>query len=812
MAQYELCVRCLRKSHSGPCKNDKCNKVCPKCDNKYHNSALCPNASAKPAFKASNSQNKKRKHSGDQNQDDNAKKKRYNSNNSPDGSKQNDMQSSVHKIGDWALVAKQSNAIKQFNARESSKFEHTVLLATLNMKIQATYDLIMHCRALADTGATLNCITARFVTENQLKTKKCQRRILGVSGPELIKRKVRATIRPWFDSKEKLIVEFFILKQLDGIYPDKQIEASKDEIMDLGLADVDFDVPAPINAILGAEIYANIIGTNLYKHKNGAIMQSTSFGHIILGTFVVKKNYSSDLPILSIMHNNDINEIESECISKALCKFWEIEEINKYEMLLNKEQQMVEDLFVKTHYRNANGRYVVTIPIKPNPENLGESKAIAYRQFMQLERRLQRNNDLKQKYIDYMRENQKQGYMQLAEKPANPNLCYWIPHHPILKKFRIVLNASMMTSANESLNSIQMIGGKLQFDSQLQTMRFRRHRYAIITDIIKMFNQVFLNQEQWDLHRIFWREAPDEPLKEYVMTVVIFGEASSPYNAVRAMIQNARDYAENYPEAAEAIEKSFYMDDGMFGCENINELKILCKEVEFVLGQGGFSLKGWASNSKEVEAYMNTSVSNEVILGENDETKILGLRWLKSTDELSIFVKQMEKPKSITKRTILSDIAKLFDPNGFISPVIVRAKMLMQDIWRLKDCIWDDEVPESIKREWTEIYANLPLLSDFKIKRWLQIDSKSEVQIHGFCDACEKAYGTSIYIRAKNEAGEIFCTLLSAKSKVAPLKPVTIPRLELLGALMLSEQIKAVIEACELKKCSVTLWSTPPSL
>lgn len=133
--------------------------------------------------------------------------------------------------------------------------------------------------------------------------------------------------------------------------------------MHLGLADVDFDTPAPINAILGAEVYANIIGTDLYKHKNGAIMQSTSFGHIILGKFVVKKHKSSDLPILSIMHNNDINEIESESISKTLSKFWEIEEINKYEMPLNKEQKMVEDLFVKTHYRNANGRTLSLFPL-----------------------------------------------------------------------------------------------------------------------------------------------------------------------------------------------------------------------------------------------------------------------------------------------------------------------------------------------------------------------------------------------------------------------------------------------------------------
>ncbi|XP_055314003.1 uncharacterized protein LOC129575100 [Sitodiplosis mosellana] len=326
------------------------------------------------------------------------------------------------------------------------------------------------------------------------------------------------------------------------------------------------------------------------------------------------------------------------------------------------------------------------------------------------------------------------------------------------------------------------------------------------------------------MHRLFWRESENEPLEEYVMTVVIFGEKSSSYNAVRAMVQCARQHMSIYPDASNVIINSFYIDDGMFGCDNPNELKLLCKEVE-VLGQGHFLLKGWSSNSKEVETHMNASSSSETIIGEKDEEKILGLRWLKSSDELSIFVKPTEESENYTKRAILSKIASLYDPNGFIAPVIVKAKILMQDIWRLKNISWDQYVPFEISKEWAKIYNNLHLLSNFRMKRWMTTNKKAKIQIHAFCDACTKAYGTSIYVRVENEDKQIFTTLLSGKSKVAPLKSIkdnatqaekaksaplecsTIPRLELQAAYMLSIQLEAIIQACEFESVDVTLWS-----
>lgn len=339
---------------------------------------------------------------------------------------------------------------------------------------------------------------------------------------------------------------------------------------------------------------------------------------------------------------------------------------------------------------------------------------------------------------------------------------------------------------------------------------------GVATDIIKMFNKIGLHPKQWNLQRIFWRDSPDDEVKEYSITVVMFGLKSSPYNAIRTLRQCAKDQADKFPQAAKAIEKCFHMDDEIFGGDSVDETKILCKEVEHVLTQGNFPLKGWVSNSKELEEYMDANDSTALVVGSKDETKVLGLIWLKATDEWSILVKELDMQSEPTKRNILKQIATLYDPNGYIAPAIVKAKMLMQDSWRLKDNDWDDVVPNQIKEEWSKIYANLSLLlSNFRKKRWLYTKAGRQTQIHAFCDASEKAYGIGIYVRVVDEHGKIHTALISAKSKLAPIKKVkcpkddkiSIPRLELLAAVMLSEQLEVILEACEFQQQSVTLWS-----
>lgn len=162
------------------------------------------------------------------------------------------------------------------------------------------------------------------------------------------------------------------------------------------------------------------------------------------------------------------------------------------------------------------------------------------------------------------------------------------------------------------------------------------------------------------------------------------------------MTEIANQHQIEYAQAAEVIKKCFYVDDGSFGDDTIAGLKMLCKEVEFVLPQGGFELSKWASNSIAVEGYMQGNESETVDIGETEEAKIKGIRWIKTNDQLTIVVKLKPEP-ILTKRGIVAEIARMYDPNGYVTPTIVIAKMLMQDIWKIDRLKWDDPVPDDIK-------------------------------------------------------------------------------------------------------------------
>lgn len=188
------------------------------------------------------------------------------------------------------------------------------------------------------------------------------------------------------------------------------------------------------------------------------------------------------------------------------------------------------------------------MPIKEGTLPLGDSRNAALRRFFQLERKLARNADLRSKYVEFLSEYERQGHMRILPKDYIENgPVYYIPHHAVEKKFRVVFDGSSKTTNGKSLNDVQMVGEKLQLDLADQLMRFRFNRIAIVADVKQMFRQVVIDESQWDLLRIFWRESPSEPLRTYQLTTVTYGMASSGHCAVRAMIQCARDQQKKIP-------------------------------------------------------------------------------------------------------------------------------------------------------------------------------------------------------------------------------------------------------------------------
>lgn len=172
---------------------------------------------------------------------------------------------------------------------------------------------------------------------------------------------------------------------------------------------------------------------------------------------------------------------------------------------------------------------------------------------------------------------------------------------------------------------------------------------------------------------------------------------------------------------------------------------------------------------------------------EFNSIKIPGLQWCPSKDCFSYRV-NLSNSKACTKRRILSDASRIFDPLGFISPVIIAVKILFQELWR-KKLNWDEEIPEELASQWENIRDELPVVEFLVIPR-MMLTNKLNWELHGFCDASLDAYAAVVYCRSINPDGSIFVSLVAAKTRVAPLKVLFLPRLELCGAFVTGNQPK----------------------
>lgn len=263
------------------------------------------------------------------------------------------------------------------------------------------------------------------------------------------------------------------------------------------------------------------------------------------------------------------------------------------------------------------------------------------------------------------------------------------------------------------------------------------------------------------------------------------------------------------PLAAPILRDNIYVDDVLFGAEDIPLLRRSREQVCRLLANGGFTLRKWASNRSELLNDIpsdNHGLACDKMLPFDDTLSILGISWNPALDSFQFRVSLSESlPR--TKRTILSAIAKLFDPLGWVTPVTVTAKIFIQNLWHLK-LTWDDVIPSSIIHRWETIYSNLSHLNGLQIPRWTGRGSDTvQCELHGFADASTVAYAAVVYIRVLSLSDEITIRLLTAKSKVTPLKTMSVPRLELSAAALLARLIEYVRESLSLKSITSYCWT-----
>lgn len=481
-------------------------------------------------------------------------------------------------------------------------FIHVHIMPTLLLKVFINGEFIGLHKAMCDTGAQINLVRQKIIRYYASQMSNMRAKLTGIGdSPVSIRKQIRVSFQPWFDDNGNIELDVSLMvlpkaSQWCAIFPHQNVPCNViDKQLDGPMADPLFWQSSDVPILLGIDVWAFIVEGKAYKMSEQLTCQESLMGNLIMG----KVGDESQTESTVLVRKKSVYAINYQELDKTMQRFWEFEDLP----LCTKrsaEDDLADQLFRENHSREPSGRHVVAIPIKPTVHELGDSREIALRRFLMQEKRFARDSQYKKQYVEFMREMISLDHMvEAVEKPKPGEMVYYIPHHGVCTsgKFRVVLDASCLTKLGISLNSAQFVGGKLQRDLVETIMRFRRHKIAINADIKKMFRQILVIPEQWNLQRVFWRENSNEPLREYFLVTVIYGQASSPYLAVQCMIDGASEMESEFPEAVSVIRNDFYMDDCASGAKNEDKAIQLAKDVKHVLGKSCFDLCKWRSNS-----------------------------------------------------------------------------------------------------------------------------------------------------------------------------------------------------------------------
>ncbi|XP_050061518.1 uncharacterized protein LOC126551649 [Aphis gossypii] len=681
-----------------------------------------------------------------------------------------------------------------------------IILSTVLVHVSGKNGRTVLCRALLDSGSQSHFVTSSFITELGINRTKTRVIVNGISSAETtVTEMAECTVTSRLNHKQYQITGL-VTPSITVKLPVNKLDTSNwHHLQGIQLADPTFHLPGKIDMLIGAEFFYDILQDSKHVGPKGTpILQNSRFGWIVVGC---SNNIIKD-DLAHITTNVITCCATYQQLEKQIENFWNIEEVPRV-TIMSKEDQISEDHFIKTFKRNENGRYVVRLPFKETPHSMNSSYDIAVRRLAQVERSLIRNPSVYNQYREFMIDYLRQNHMEPVQ-PTEDSPVIFLPHHHVSRpssvttKLRVVFDGSALIYNGKSLNDMLHRGPKLQRDIVRIMTRFRMHRYVYTADIRQMFRQINIHSDDQCYQGIVWRNHPSEPIEQFKLKTVTYGLITSPYHALRTLAQLAVDEQVNYPEGSTMLKNDFYVDEIMSGCNDINDAKAQIQQLIDLLHQGGFDLRKWASNTPTLlENIPAEHQTLQISMPEQNSVSVLGVSWNTTRDTFSFKVKPLPSLKRITKRELLSEIARTYDPCGWLAPLIIVVKILMQQLWQT-GTEWNDPVPNQLLEHWIAHRTSYNHLQHFEIPRHVGniIDCQQGCFLHGFSDSSERAYAAAIYI-VSNNTGH----LLVSKTRVAPLKRITIPRLELCGATLLAQLMHSLMESLQLKIDTITMWT-----
>lgn len=571
---------------------------------------------------------------------------------------------------------------------------------------------------------------------------------------------------------------------------------------------------ADVDILIGSDYMSDILFDTSVRLDKGLIATDSLFGFVVQGRYL--NDYNS---MCNVVNNTVLCEVDYKL-------FWELEGLGidtLSEDSIDNDCTILNKFKSDLHYDN--NRYCVRLLWRPDTKHLLKNNfELASERFDKLKRRFKNDPELFREYSEIIKTYEGEGIIEKVVGDDKSNKHCYLPHRAVVRKdkstskVRIVFDGSAHRKNELSLNDCLFIGPNLYPDIFELILSFRENKIAFTADIKQAFLQLIIHKEDRDVTRFFWSEDPwnDSSTVIYRFCRVLFGINCSPFLLAATIKEHIKKYAESKPLAYDLLNRRVYVDDVIGGCDDIDTALQLSSDCVDIFRDASMLLRKFQTNNRELRELwkqfgINVEEEKESICQSAFPFKVLGICWDSDkdlfyfeSDHLSELVNKQEN----SKRFILKIVGRIFDPVGFLGPFTVLLKCLIQNIWK-RGLEWDQKLPLDLEQQWYDISQQFKQLNDLTVPRYYFLEfSKEKIklyQLHIFSDAGLKAYGTVAYLRTETSDGFISTSFVAAKSRVAPLKVITLPRLELLGALLSVRLYKNIIRALK-QSCEIYFW------
>ena len=554
-----------------------------------------------------------------------------------------------------------------------------------------------------------------------------------------------------------------------------------------------------VSVLIGADYFWQFIQDQVVR-GNGPTAVQSRLGYLLSGPLLLPQ--STDTAGLNV----SVLSCTTEDATQR--SFWNVESTGTTRIMKNSDTEFLHKYMATKIAVQPDGAYSLKFPWKDSHPPLPSNYTVCYRRTRSMVHRLAKTPRLLKMYDSIIKEQLTRGFIERVDDNYRRGSVHYIPHHPVRKEssttpIRIVFDCSCKSSADSpSLNDCLHPGPPSVNDLCSILVRFRQHNIAFSADIEKAFLHVHLDKEDRDYTRFLWLSDPcdvNSPLIAFRFQVVLFGATCSPF-----MLHAALTYHLTYhgSTVSQDLLHNLYVDNVVSGTQTETESLDYFLQSRTILNTANFNLRSWASNN----AQLRNAAKQHQAADTNNPVKVLGLWW----DTHSDLIYSSHKPiasataTATTKRDILRWASAIFDPLGLISPVTISAKLFLQTLWQ-QHINWDTNLNEELLKTCNQISRDIVQATTLPFPRQcgkdISLTSLPEPTLHIFADASLRAYGAAVYLQQGTS-----CVLIMSKSRAAPLKQLSLPRLELMAAVIAARLYLFVKTSLSISSDHV-LWS-----